>query len=62
VEALLDAMAPYPNFVLSTGCDLPAETPLANIETFMRIGRGERETGGDTRPVTEGRFGRIAGG
>ena len=39
VEALLDEMAPYPNFILSTGCDLPAETPLENIEVFMETGR-----------------------
>ena len=61
VEDLLDAMAPYPNFILSTGCDLPAETPLDNIETFMRVGRGEREVSRDNRPVPEGRFGQIAG-
>lgn len=39
VQALLDAMAPYPNFVLSTGCDLPPETPLDNIQAFMEAGR-----------------------
>lgn len=39
VHALLDAMAPYPNFVLSTGCDLPQETPLENIAAFMKAGR-----------------------
>lgn len=39
VVALLDAMTPYPNFVLSTGCDLPQETPLNNIRAFMRAGR-----------------------
>jgi uroporphyrinogen decarboxylase len=31
VRSLLDAMAPFPNFVISTGCDLPQETPIANI-------------------------------
>ena len=31
VTALLEAMAPYPNFIMSTGCDLPAETPIENI-------------------------------
>jgi uroporphyrinogen decarboxylase len=40
VEALLSRMAPYPNFILSTGCDLPPETPLANIQAFMDAGRG----------------------
>ncbi|MCE5277729.1 MAG: uroporphyrinogen decarboxylase family protein [Planctomycetaceae bacterium] len=29
--ALLEAMRPYENFILSTGCDLPAETPIENI-------------------------------
>ena len=42
VEALLDAMAGHPNFVLSTGCDLPQETPLENIEVFMEVGRAYR--------------------
>jgi uroporphyrinogen decarboxylase len=40
VEGLLSRMAPYPNFMLSTGCDLPPETPLANIQAFMDAGRG----------------------
>jgi uroporphyrinogen decarboxylase len=39
VSALLRRMSPYPNFVLSTGCDLPQETPLENIHAFMRAGR-----------------------
>ena len=26
------------NFILSTGCDLPIETPLENIDAFMKIG------------------------
>lgn len=39
VTDLLKEMAPYPNFVLSTGCDLPQETPLENIHAFMRAGR-----------------------
>jgi len=38
-EALLLAMDPWPNFILSTGCDLPQETPLENIDTFMAAGR-----------------------
>ncbi len=36
---LLEDMAPYPNFILSTGCDLPPETPLDNIAAFMEAGR-----------------------
>lgn len=39
VSDLLDLMAPYPNFILSTGCDLPPETPLENIAAFMEMGR-----------------------
>jgi uroporphyrinogen decarboxylase len=39
VLRLLKSMDPYPNFVLSTGCDLPQEVPLENIEAFMRAGR-----------------------
>jgi uroporphyrinogen decarboxylase len=44
VNELLEAMAPYPNFILSTGCDLPQETPPANIHAFMRAGRAWRRT------------------
>jgi len=39
VKSLLKAMSQYPNFILSTGCDLPQETPLENIHAFMRAGR-----------------------
>lgn len=39
VEGLLKKMEKYPNFILSTGCDLPQETPIENIETFMKAGR-----------------------
>lgn len=42
VGDLLRRMARYPNFVLSTGCDLPQETPLENIHAFMRAGRRYR--------------------
>jgi uroporphyrinogen decarboxylase len=42
VTDLLERMAAYPNFVLSTGCDLPQETPLENIHAFMRAGRRYR--------------------
>jgi len=42
VSVLLKEMRPYPNFVLSTGCDLPQETPLENIHAFMRSGRRYR--------------------
>lgn len=36
---LLRSMKKYPNFILSTGCDLPQETPLENIEAFLKTGR-----------------------
>jgi uroporphyrinogen decarboxylase len=39
VEGLLAGMEPFPNFVLSTGCDLPQETPPQNIRAFMDAGR-----------------------
>jgi uroporphyrinogen decarboxylase len=37
---LVESMQPFPNFILSTGCDLPPETPLVNIQAFMEAGRG----------------------
>ena len=39
VRELCTDMQPYPNFILSTGCDLPLETPLENITAFMEAGR-----------------------
>jgi uroporphyrinogen decarboxylase len=42
VAGLLRAMDFYPNFVLSTGCDLPQEVPFENIEAFMETGRQYR--------------------
>jgi len=39
VNTLLAEMEKFPNFVLSTGCDLPQETPTANIREFMEAGR-----------------------
>lgn len=32
---LLEAMTEYENFILSTGCDLPAETPIENIQELV---------------------------
>jgi len=32
---LLNATSDYPNFVLSSGCDVPPHTPLANIDAFF---------------------------
>jgi uroporphyrinogen decarboxylase len=34
-HALLQKFARFPNYVLSSGCDLPAETPLENIDALM---------------------------
>jgi uroporphyrinogen decarboxylase len=39
VRDLRRRMAPYRNFILSTGCDLPVETPLVNVAAFMEEGR-----------------------
>ncbi len=39
VKDLLIKMEPYPNFILSTGCDLPQEVPIENIQAFMNAGR-----------------------
>ncbi len=36
---LLEEMEPYPNFILSTGCDLPQEVSVENIITFVKTGR-----------------------
>lgn len=42
VTSLLQQMKPYPNFVLSTGCDLPEKTPLENLDAFMKTGHQYR--------------------
>lgn len=34
-DDLLDAMQPYPNFILSTGCSTPFATPPQNVRTLM---------------------------
>ncbi len=39
VRELLDTMSGIENFILSTGCDLPYETPHENIDAFMSEGR-----------------------
>lgn len=38
----LDEMKDVPNFILSTGCDLPIETPVENIAAFCRAARDHR--------------------
>ena len=45
VDELLSQVAPYPNFILSTGCDLPQEVPLENVAAFMAAGRRWRRQG-----------------
>ncbi|MEA1928603.1 MAG: uroporphyrinogen decarboxylase family protein [Candidatus Auribacterota bacterium] len=42
VEELMDTMKTYPNFILSTGCDLPQAVPLENLSAFMEAGRESR--------------------
>ncbi|MFO7918117.1 MAG: uroporphyrinogen decarboxylase family protein [Anaerolineae bacterium] len=37
---LMETMAPHDNFILSTGCDLPMDTPLENIHAMMDAARG----------------------
>lgn len=32
---LLEKMRPYPNFILSSGCDTPPHTPIGNIKAFF---------------------------
>lgn len=39
VRSLRRGMQGHANFVLSTGCDLPPETPLENVDAFMEAGR-----------------------
>jgi uroporphyrinogen decarboxylase len=34
VSDLLEKTKEYPNFILSSGCDVPPHTPFANIEAF----------------------------
>ena len=40
--ALLETMERHPNFILSTGCDLPQDTPAGNILAFMHAARRYR--------------------
>jgi uroporphyrinogen decarboxylase len=38
-KKLLEDMREYPNFVMSTGCDLPPGIPLENMQAFMQTVR-----------------------
>jgi uroporphyrinogen decarboxylase len=40
VKKLLFDMRGVDNFILSSGCDIPLDTPLENIEAFMKAVRG----------------------
>jgi uroporphyrinogen decarboxylase len=35
--SLLNDMAPYRNFVLSSGCDIPPKSPIANLDSFFGV-------------------------
>lgn len=39
VQDLLTSMKDVPNYILSTGCDLPLEVPEENVTAFMEEGR-----------------------
>jgi len=39
-KILKESMKDVDNFILSSGCDIPLNTPLENIEAFMRAARG----------------------
>jgi uroporphyrinogen decarboxylase len=38
-EALLEQTRGIPNFILSSGCDIPPETPVENIRAFYEVAR-----------------------
>lgn len=38
---LLETCGRYPNFVISSGCDIPPQSPWENIEAFFRAAKGE---------------------
>lgn len=37
--SLAQAVRPYPNFIISSGCDLPPGTPIANLDAFYQAVR-----------------------
>ena len=41
-EALVAACGDYPNFVLSSGCDIPSSVPWENLESFFGFGQSPR--------------------
>ena len=40
-KSLKESMKDTKNFILSSGCDIPINTPLENIEAFMKAARGK---------------------
>ena len=40
-KSLKESMKDTDNFILSSGCDIPINTPLENIAAFMKVARGE---------------------
>jgi len=53
VRHLAQSMGGRPGFILSTGCDLPLETPLENIDTFVRVGREATTAEGEQEATHE---------
>jgi uroporphyrinogen decarboxylase len=51
-QALLAATAAFPNFVISSGCDVPPDSPLANLDAFYGAVRAFNSTRAD-EPRTE---------
>ncbi|MCD4673562.1 MAG: uroporphyrinogen decarboxylase family protein [Anaerolineaceae bacterium] len=39
-QDLMRKMSPFRNFILATGCDLPPDTPLENVQAMMNAARG----------------------
>jgi uroporphyrinogen decarboxylase len=51
VQTLLDATQGHRNFVISSGCDVPPPTPMANLDAFYEAVNGK---GGGPTPVGGG--------
>jgi uroporphyrinogen decarboxylase len=39
VDAIMSKLAGRGRFILGSGCDVPSDTPTANIEALVRAGR-----------------------
>lgn len=42
-EELLEQCGVYPNFVISSGCDIPPQSPWENIDAFFRAAEGKEK-------------------